>query len=48
MTEEHLTVVISAHDPMVFDMIITCPNCDTRWNNFVSITEFVDIDGIYT
>lgn len=42
--ENDLRVEISWHDEMLFDMILKCPECQTRYNAFVSINDFTRLE----
>lgn len=39
-----LNVTVAAHDDTLFEMILGCDECGARFNNFVSIDDFVKME----
>lgn len=44
LDESNITVGVAAHDEMLIDIIIKCPECGHRINEFIHEMRFADMD----
>ncbi len=43
MTIRDVRVEVAAHDSNLLDIIVTCPECGHKVNDFMDVTEAVDL-----
>jgi DNA-directed RNA polymerase subunit RPC12/RpoP len=44
LTEDDIATVIAEHDEKLLDIIATCPECGHKINNFLDMSEAIDLN----